>query len=205
MSPVSLALHHVMRRGHREDEQLHSKGEGEAAGDGESGREATAFRRKTLTTKWPAIKGEGRAGSAVRRDGRPKRVLEPLNPDSERPCMPGPASEHKPTGLSRSLLCLPGSPQGPSGRENWQRYSLLSYTVHSARAFHPDCVYWGSPGTFKESILNVLTFWVLKPHAPTFQTWKSFPWPHSSQNRGNSRRSTVHLLSTDDSLQIIYK
>lgn len=46
-----MALHHVMRRGHREDEQLHSKGEGEAAGDGERGREATAFRRKTLTTK----------------------------------------------------------------------------------------------------------------------------------------------------------
>lgn len=46
-----MALHRVMKRGHREDEQLHSKVEGEAAGDGERGREAMAFRRKTLTTK----------------------------------------------------------------------------------------------------------------------------------------------------------
>ena len=37
MSPVYLAPHRVMRRGHREDKQLHSKMEGEAAGDGERG------------------------------------------------------------------------------------------------------------------------------------------------------------------------
>lgn len=51
MSPVYLAPHRVMRRGHREDKQLHSKMEGEAAGDGERGGEAMAFRKKTLTTK----------------------------------------------------------------------------------------------------------------------------------------------------------
>ena len=126
MSPVSLALHHVMRRDHREDEQMHSKVEGEAAGDGERGREAVAFRRKTLTTMWRAIKGEGRAGSAVRRDSRPKRVLEPLNPDSERPCMPGPASEHKPTGLSRSLPPVP--PRISTGPE-WPGELAAVFTV----------------------------------------------------------------------------
>ena len=46
-----MAPHRVMRRGHREDKQLHSKMEGVAAGDGERGGEAMAFRKKTLTTK----------------------------------------------------------------------------------------------------------------------------------------------------------
>lgn len=125
MSPVSLAPHRAMRRRHREDEQLHRKVEGKAAGEGKRGREAMAFRRKTLMTKWPAIKGEGRAAECSQNGSKPKRVLEPLSPDSERPCMPGRASKHKPTGLSRSLPPVP--PQistAPSGRENWQRYSL---------------------------------------------------------------------------------
>ena len=51
MSPVSLAPHRAMRRRHREDEQLHRKVEGKAAGEGKRGREAMAFRRKTLMTK----------------------------------------------------------------------------------------------------------------------------------------------------------
>ena len=175
MSPVYLAPHRVMRRGHREDKQLHSKMEGEAAGDGERGGEAMAFRKKTLTTKWPAIKGEGSAGSAVRTDGKAKRVLEPLSPYSERPCTPGPVSKHKPTGLSRSLPPVP--PRISTGRVAGRKGSGIHCVLHSLLwpRFHPDCVYWGSPGTLKESILKVLTFWVLKPHDPTFRTWKSFP------------------------------
>ena len=89
-----------------------------------------AFRRKTLTAKWPAIKGEGRAGSAVRTDGKAKRVLEPLSPHSERPCTPGPVSKHKPTGLSRSLPPVP--PRIATAWVAGRKGSGIHWVLHSS-------------------------------------------------------------------------
>lgn len=78
--------------------------------------------------------------------------------------MPGRASKHKLTGLSTSPCASPDLHSPEQGK--LAAVFTKSYTVCSGHAFHPDCVYWGSPGTSKESILNVLTFWVLKPHDP---------------------------------------
>lgn len=177
----------------------------------------TVFRRKNMTTEWRAINGEGSAGGAAGRYSKHARVLEPVSPSDERPCTPGP--QHWSTSQQcLFLLCPRGSPSRsltlrlhrcPDGRENWQQCSLFSsHSSHWPRFSSRLCLLRKSRHFKGINFESCLTSWisqVLKLYVPTFRTWTSFPSPHSSQNRGSSRHSTALLLSTDASLQVIYK